>query len=102
MHLTLTPQMGLPGQPEMTIHAAGDTLTLDGVPYDLSPLAEGGTEGPAEGSPFAGPVRRIGGIIHATIVARLGSTAADTQQGPWIIPQAQGDIPIPAARKPAD
>jgi hypothetical protein len=104
VHLTLSPQMGLPGQPEMTIHVAGDVITLDGEAFDLSPVPEGGEGWPDETTssetPFIGPIRRIDGVIHATLIARLGDTAAPDQGGPWVIPDAEGDVIIPAARKP--
>lgn len=99
MHLTLTPQQGLPGQPEMTIHVAGDTITLDGAAYDLSPVPEGGEGWPDEG-PFTGPITRQNGVLHVQIVARLGDTSASDQGGPWVIEAASGSVEIPAARKP--
>ena len=100
MKLTLSPQVGLPGQPETTIHVAGETITIDGTPYDLSAVPEGG-EATAENSPFVGKITRVGGVIHCTITARLGDTAADDQpDSPWIIEGASGSISIPAARKP--
>ena len=101
MHLTLIPQQGLPGQPEMTIHVAGDVITVDVIPYDLASVPEGGEGWPEAESPFIGPIRRIDGVIHATLLARLGDDTAPDQGGPWIIETAQGDVVIPAARKPA-
>lgn len=104
MHLTLSPQRGLPGQPEMTIHVAGDVITLDGVAYDLSPVPEGG-EGEWPGSPLVGTFRRAGGVIRATIIVRLGDHAADVQPTDpehWVIADAAGVIAIPALRKPAE
>ena len=101
MHLTLSPQAGLPGQPETTLHGAGDLLTVDGTPHDLSPIPEGG-EGDWPDSPFIGPIRRIGGVIHATVLVRLGDDAADCQScdpAHWVIPNASGTVTIPAARK---
>jgi len=102
MHLTLSPQAGLPGQPEMTIHVAGDTITIDGIAYDLLPVPEGGEGWPEDGTPFVGPIRRSGGVIHATVIARLGDTAADDQPTDpthWVIPDADGDVTIPALRR---
>ena len=102
MHLTLSPHVGLPGQPEMTLHVAGDVITIDGTAYDLSPVPEGG-EGDWPDSPFIGPIRRIGGVTHATVLVRLGDTAADDQpDSPWVIAEARGDIAMPAARKPEE
>lgn len=103
MHLTLSPQVGLPGQPEMTIHVAGDILTIDGIDYDLSPVPEGGVAWTEEDSPLTGPITRTDGVIHCTIIARLGDTAADVQPNePWIIPDAEGEVSIPAIRRPVE
>lgn len=100
MHLTLTPQQGLPGRPEMTIHVAGDVITIDGMPYDLSAVPEGGEGWPEDASPFVVPITRQGGVLHVTIAARLGETAAAVQDGPWVIENANGDVTIPAQRNP--
>ena len=104
MHLTLSPQMGLPGQPETALHVAGDVLTIDGTPFDLSPVPESGEGWPDEG-PFIGPVRRIGGILHATVVVRLDATAADeqpTDPAHWTVAEADGVVTPPAERKPVE
>ena len=104
MKLTLSPTARLPGQPETTIHVAGDIITVDGTPYDLSPVPEGG-EATAEDSPFVGKITRDNGVIHCTITARLGDTAADdqpTEPAHWVIPDADGDVTIPALRKPVE
>ena len=101
MHLTLSPQAGLPGLPETVIHVAGEVLIIDSVPYDLSPVPEGG-EGDWPDSPITGPIRRIGGVVHATVLVRLGETAADDQPldpAHWAIPNANGAVAIPALRK---
>ena len=98
MHLTLSPQMGLPGQAEMRLHVAGDVLTLDDVALDLSAIPEGG-EGWVEDGPILNPIRRVGGVLHVTVIARLGDTAAAQQTGPWVIAGAKGAIAIPALRK---
>lgn len=100
MHLTLTPQAGLPGQPETTIQVRGDVLTVDGTAYDLSDVPKGGEGWPEGDHPFVGPVTRKGGVLAATIVVRLGETAASDQpDSPWVVPDARGKVKIPAARK---
>ena len=92
MKLTLSPTMGLPDQPETTLHVAGYIITIDGTPYDLSPVPEGG-EATAEDSPFVGKITRINGVINCTVMVQLDSTAADDQGiDPWIIENATGDI----------
>ena len=102
MHITLSPQVGLPDQAETAISVAGDTITIDGTPYDLSPVPEGG-EATADDSPFIGKITRVDGVVHCTVLTRLDGTAADHQpDSPWVIENASGDVEIPAARKPVE
>lgn len=100
MRLTLIPQLGTPEQPEMTIHVAGDVLTIDGTPHDLSAIPEGGAGIPGSGSGLVGRIHRIGGVINATLIARLDGTASDDTGGPWVIDDAAGQVVIPANRRP--
>ncbi|MFN7003886.1 MAG: hypothetical protein ACK4NW_10720 [Roseinatronobacter sp.] len=103
MHLTLIPQHALPGQPETTVHVAGDIVAIDAVPHDFSAVPEGG-EGWIEGeSPFLGPVRRVAGVLHCRVLVALGDTAADIQADDpahWTLPEAEGFVVLPALRKP--
>ena len=90
----------MPGQPELTLHVAGEVLTLDGVAIDLSAIPEGGEGWPSdEDGRIAGPIRRIDGVLHVHIVARLDDTATPHQDGPWVIETASSDVTIPATRK---
>lgn len=98
-------QFGLPGQPETMLSLAGDMLTVDGVPYDLSSVPEGGEAVP-EGTdhPFVDTITRQDGVIYATVRVRLGDTAADHQPvdpAHWQIEAGEGPVEIPALRKPA-
>jgi hypothetical protein len=102
MHLILSPQRGLPDEPETTVVVAGDTITVDGVAYDLSPVPEGGLAEPDGAHPFVGAFTRQGGVVHATVRVLLGDTAeayqpADPAQG--TLPGAEGAIKIPALRR---
>ena len=101
MHLTLSPQAGLPGAAETTLHVAGDVLTIDGMPYDLGAVPEGG-DGEWPDSPILGTITRQGGTLHVTVRVTLGDTAASdqpTDAAHWVIDAAQGDVRIPALRK---
>ena len=99
MKLTLSPQVGLPGQAETTISVNGDTLTIDGTEYDLSAVPEGG-EGEWLDSPIMGKITRTDGVIHATVLVQLGDDALpDQPDSPWIVNAAPGKVIIPAARK---
>lgn len=102
MHLTISPVRGLPGQPETTIHVAGDTITVASAAYDLSSVPEGGEATPqGDGHPFVGLITREAGVIHCTVRVLLGDTAAPNQpnDGRWVIENAEGEIAIPAERK---
>ena len=98
MNLTLIPQLGADGDAEMRIFIDGDTLEVDGVRYTMSDVPEGGEYVPDLTAPFVRPIRRVDGIIHVTIIARLGADAALEQDGPWHIAGAEGDVTIPALR----
>lgn len=101
MNLTLSPQAGLPGAPETTLRVTGDTITIDGTPFDLSAVPEGG-DGEWPDSPILGTITRQGGTLHVTVRVTLGDTAASdqpTDAAHWVIDAAQGDVRIPALRK---
>lgn len=102
MQITLSPHRGLPGQPETSLHVAGDVLTIDGTPYDLGAVPEAG-EGEWPDSPITGAIRRIDGVIHATVRVSRGDDWEPHQPSDpadWVISKAEGDVTIPALRKP--
>lgn len=101
MQLRLEPQSALPGHPETTLYVSGDVLTVDGIAYDLSLVPEGG-EGRWDDTPLVGPIRRINGEIHVSVVVQLGETAEDKQpDSPWNVAISAGSVVIPAKRRPA-
>lgn len=104
MKLTLSPMRGLPGQPETAISVSGETITVDGTPYDLSAVPEGG-EATAQGDehPFVGPITRAGGEIVCTVRVVLGDDAAPdqpTDPAVWTVRATDGPVAIPSVRKP--
>jgi hypothetical protein len=101
MRITLSPVRGLPGEPETEIAVAGETITVDGTPYDLSAVPEGGEAMPAGEHPFVGSITRQDGEIACTVRVALGDDAAPDQPGsPWTVTAADGSVAIPAVRKP--
>lgn len=95
------PQAGLPGQAPMTASVAGDTITIDGSAYALAAVPDGGEGIPQGDSPFVGPIRRIGGEIHCTILWRYD---ADKTRPADPLPTAgvtSGAVPAPVVAIPA-
>jgi len=99
MILTLHGFRGLPGEAETLLSVSKDRLTVDGTLYDLSAVPDGG-QATAEGTDlFAGPIRRIDGVIHAALRVRLGPDAApDQPAAPWTVTATRGPVTIPALR----
>ncbi len=99
MNLTLSPVRGLPGRPETTLHVDGDTISINGTPYGLSPVSESG-EGEWPDSPIIGKITRQGGVLQVTLLVVLDDTALHNQpDSPWTIHDASGTVAIPALRK---
>lgn len=105
MQITLSPCRGLPGQPETVLSVAGDTLSVNGVAYDLSSVPEGGLAEPAGDHPFVGAITREGGEIRCTVCVVLGDDALPDQPidpGHWTVTVASGPVTIPAIRVQED
>ena len=104
MKLILSPTAGLPGQPETAMSVSGDTITVDGTPYDLSAVPEGGEATPqGDDHPFIGKITRVGGAIHCGVSVRYDDTAErnqPTDPAHWIVDVSSGPVEIPAIRKP--
>lgn len=101
MHLTLSPISSL-SAPTSALSVAGDVLTLDGTPYDLSGVPEGGEGIAPDDWPFVGPIRRLDGVIHATLRITLGLDCAahqPTDPAHWVIEATDGPVTLPAIRK---
>jgi len=102
MKLTLHLIAGLPGQDETTAAVAGDVLTVNGVAYDLSSVPDGGRAEATGEHPFAGPIARIDGAIHAPLTWYYDGASALEDQGEEhpIADIANGPVRGPVTRKP--
>lgn len=94
MRINLSPQFS----DTDTIKAVrlGDTLTINGEPFDFSPLPDGATlpAGAIDSPHFAGPVERIGGELHLTLRFPHSWDASEALRFPEPI-HMTGDGPVP-------
>lgn len=103
MIITLSP---VRSDATLALHRAGDVLTIDGLAFDLSPLAEGATlPQAAVGCPaLASDITRAGGAIRLTLRLPHGPEAppevlfpallSDPADGPVTLPgQPAGPVP---------
>jgi len=103
MQLELKPMAGLPGQTETEITVSADTITVDGVAYDLSAVPEGGEATPEGDHPFVGTITRAGGEISCAIRCAYDASISEPNQpddpAHWIFTATSGAISIPVIRK---
>lgn len=97
MILTLIPQFG---RPESPMSVSGEVLTAGGEVLDIGALADGAAL-PTGETVLVGRPRREGGVLHATIILHLDTTAEQHQPGaPWVMDVTDGLIAPSVARKP--
>ncbi|HGN1367938.1 TPA: hypothetical protein ACKRRJ_000810 [Pseudomonas aeruginosa] len=99
MIVTLSPYVAVPGSDErLMLSRVGDVLTVNGQPFDFTPLPEGG-ELPAEaiGSEwFAGPVVRREGRLEFSLRFPLADGASATARFPEpLLVEADGPVELP-------
>ncbi|MEX5599161.1 hypothetical protein [Pseudophaeobacter sp. C1-32P7] len=94
---------GLPGQHETSASVSGDTITVDGVAYDLSAVPEGGFAEPDGEHPFFGQIARIGGELHLSLLWFYDAATAEVHQpaAAPVLAVTEGEVPDPITRKPA-
>lgn len=103
MQITCTCIAGLPGQPETAASVSGDTITVNGVAYDLSAIPEGGFAEPEGDHPFTGRITRIGGELHLSLrwIYDTGSAEPIQPAAAPVLAVTEGAVPDPITRKPA-
>lgn len=102
MKITCNCIAGLPGQPETTASVSGDTITVDGVAYDLSTVPEGGYAEPVGDHPFRGRIARIGGELQLMLdwFYDIATAEDDQPAAAPVLNVPAGDVPDPITRKP--
>jgi hypothetical protein len=77
----------------------GDVLLIDGEPFDFSAVPEAAML-PADAIAsdwFAGPVERIGGVLHIALLLSHGAAAPDAARFPEpVLVMKDGPLALPA------
>ncbi|UFX07260.1 hypothetical protein [Sinorhizobium meliloti] len=101
MRINLSPQRR---DDAIEVSKAGDILTINGAPFDFSSLPEGATI-PAGDVPcewLLGPVERIAGKLHLTLILPHGPSPSQTVAfPPPLIDPPDGVIALPADLAPS-
>lgn len=96
MRITLNPQRR---NDSLALSREGDTLTINGELFDFTAIPEGATL-PASAvacSLIAGPVERIGGVLHISLILPHGPNPPHTLAFPDpIINPVDGVLELPA------
>lgn len=102
MKITCICIAGLPGQPGTTASVSGDSITVDGVVYDLSSVPEGGFAEPQGDHPFVGRVERTGGVLHLSLRWSYDAATAEPVQptDAPVLTVTSGPVPDPVTRLP--
>jgi len=102
MHITLTPQFR---DDQLTLHRAGDVLTVNGVAYDFGPLPDGATlpRGAMDCEWLEGDVTRISGVLHLTLILPHGGNAPVETRFPAPLDLTRdGPVELPLYDAPID
>ncbi|WP_291731771.1 hypothetical protein [Leisingera sp. F5] len=94
---------GLPGQSETSASVSGDVITVDGTPFDLFDVPDGGFAEPeGDSHPFIGRIERINGELHVRLRWVYSDATAEPDQPavPPVFTATSGPVPDPIARKP--
>ena len=95
MHISLSPMRR---DDALTVVKSGDVLTINGEAFNFASLPDGATipEGVVPCDWIAGPVSRIDGDLHLTLILPHGPRPTQEQAFPQpIIDPADGEIALP-------
>ena len=102
MHITLSPMRR---DEQLTLHRAGDVLTINGEDFDFTPIPEGATlpRDAVDCDWLASDVTRIGGMLHMTLIVPHGANAPEETRFPAPITLVEdGPVELPAYEEPAN
>lgn len=95
MHISFSPQRR---DDVLIVSKAGDVLTINGDPVDLSPIPDGATLPAAaiDSEWIVGPVERIGGVLHLTLLLPHGPDPSPAVAFPEpILVASDGPVAVP-------
>lgn len=96
MHISFSPQRR---HGALSLTKAGDIITINGEAFDLSVVLEGATlpQEAIDSNWFAGPVERIGGELHISLILPHGPTPSQSVAFPQpITVNEDGPIGVPS------
>ena len=82
----------------LELSRTGDTLTINGDTFDFSGLPDGATLPPEaiDSDWFSGPVERIGGVLHISLILPHGANAPEETRFPAPITlKKDGQVDLP-------
>lgn len=95
MKINLSPQVRADS---LIASKTGDTLTLNGAPYDFSVIPDGATlqAGATDCEHIVGEVERIDGVLHITLLLPISAEASEAARFPEpLIDPADGPLELP-------
>ena len=95
MHITLTPQRR---DETLAVSKQGDTLTINGMPFDFSVIPDGATlpASAVDCEYLTGNIERKGGVLHLTLLLPTGPNASQAANFPEpLINPANGTLELP-------
>lgn len=101
MHITLSP---VRRDDRLTLHRAGDVLTVNGETFDLSGIPEGATlpRDAVDCDWLASDIARSGGVLHLTLILPHGADAPPEARFPApLVLTSDGEVAMPIPRDAA-
>jgi hypothetical protein len=87
MHISLIPQRPDASRPAaITVRKIGDVLTIEGEAFDFSSLPDGATIPVVPCHWISGPVERVGGSLHLSLLLPCAPEFAGSELPPLIDP----------------